>query len=52
MIENRVQISNKRLEKMTCECGSSVCHGDISRHKKSKKLIDFMTNLQDHSFSQ
>jgi predicted GIY-YIG superfamily endonuclease len=34
-------------KKITCECGSSVVCCTLTRHKKSKKHIDFMSNSQN-----
>ena len=35
--QNKDNISTQRNTKVTCECGSVVAHGNLSRHKKSKK---------------
>ena len=41
--ENKKEISDKRKVKITCECGSVVRKAEISRHKKSKKHQDFIS---------
>lgn len=41
---NRDKILEKRKEKITCECGSIVFKNNLSRHKKSKKHINFINN--------
>ena len=39
--EYKEQIAEKRNEKIECDCGSIVCKGDLSRHKKTKKHKNF-----------
>lgn len=34
----------KHREKITCDCGSIICIGALSRHKKSKRHLDFIEN--------
>lgn len=37
--ENRELISQKKKEKVECECRSVVCKNDLSKHKKTKKHL-------------
>jgi len=39
--ENKEKIKEKFSEKITCECGSIVRKGDISKHRKSLKHIAY-----------
>ena len=41
---NKDKIKTRVSAKITCECGCVICHGDIARHRKSKKHIDLMNN--------
>jgi len=41
---NKHKIKTRVGEKITCECGSVICHGEKSRHRKTKKHIDLMNN--------
>ena len=34
--------ADKIREKITCECGSIICNGELSRHKKTKKHLYFI----------
>lgn len=34
---NKKTIIEKQGERVTCECGASVCRGHMTRHKKTKK---------------
>ena len=43
--KNKQQIAEYNKEKITCECGSLVSNINLSRHKKSKKHIEFTSNL-------
>ena len=40
---NKDKIQAKKAEKINCECGSSVCRDNLSRHKRTKKRILFQT---------
>lgn len=40
-------IKDKLLEKITCECGSIIRKGEISRHNKAIKHQKFIENQQD-----
>lgn len=35
---------NKRMEKITCNCGSTICKTETLRHNKSQKHINFILN--------
>ena len=41
---NKAKILEKQKEKITCECGAVVCKYNLTRHKKSKKHINFINN--------
>jgi hypothetical protein len=38
------EISEKRKEKITCECGSEIRKSDIAQHRKTKKHINLLSN--------
>ena len=42
---NKEKIKNKKAEKITCECGVELRKDHLSRHKNTKKHIDFTSNL-------
>ena len=42
---NKDKISEKKKVKITCECGSVVRKGEKSKHLKTKKHIDYISNL-------
>jgi hypothetical protein len=37
--EHKVEIAEKRKQKITCECGSVICKGDKYKHLKTKKHL-------------
>ncbi len=37
---NREKIKAQRSEKITCECGKTICRSDLARHKKSQFHIN------------
>jgi len=37
----------KKNEKMTCECGSIVCKGALSLHKKTKKHLNYINSINE-----
>lgn len=39
---NKEKIKENNKEKITCECGSIICKGVLSKHKKSKKHFNLM----------
>jgi len=41
---NKEQISEKKAEKKTCECGCIIARTCISRHRKTKKHINLLEN--------
>ena len=41
---NKDKIKAHIRAKITCECGCVICHGEKSRHRKTKKHIDLMNN--------
>ena len=43
--DNKDKISEKKKEKIMCECGSITSKNNILRHKKSNKHIALMENL-------
>jgi hypothetical protein len=40
--QNREMINEKKKEKITCECGSSIARAHLARHRQSKKHQDFI----------
>ena len=42
--ENKEQILKKQKEKINCVCGSCFQKGDLSKHNKTKKHIEFINN--------
>ena len=42
--ENKPEILQKMAIKINCVCGSFSCKGNLSRHEKSKKHIEFINN--------
>ena len=42
-LENKTTILEKQKEKITCECGLIVRKQGISRHKKSKKHLNYIS---------
>jgi len=44
---NKEKVSAKNAEKITCECGASVSHGSISRHRKTDKHIKLMEDQNE-----
>jgi hypothetical protein len=44
--DNKDKISEKALEKVTCECGCMCTRASIARHRKTKKHIQRMEQLQ------
>jgi hypothetical protein len=38
---NIIKIDERRRQRITCECGSVTSRGDITKHYKSQKHIDF-----------
>lgn len=44
--ENSDKINERFRERVMCDCGSSVSHVNISRHKKSKKHLAFLSNSE------
>ena len=43
--KNKDTIKEQRKTKITCECGSIICHSELSRHKKSLKHISYIQSL-------
>jgi hypothetical protein len=42
--DNKDQIKEKRKKKYTCECGSTICKSDKTKHSKTKKHIIFLNS--------
>jgi len=42
--KNKEKIFNYKKQKITCECGSIICKGDLSKHIKTKKHQKFLEN--------
>lgn len=42
-----LRISLWKKEKMTCECGAIICKGSQERHKKTKKHLMQLKNIED-----
>jgi len=40
---NKEKLSEKRKEKITCECGCIVAKSSLTRHKKNKKHINLLS---------
>ena len=43
--EKKKQIKEKQKIKIECECGSKICKGDLSKHLKTKKHINYINNI-------
>jgi len=43
-IENKEQINASKTEKIKCECGCLTSRSHLSRHRKTKKLIELMND--------
>ena len=41
---NKETVLEKQSKRFECECGSIICCGDKSRHFKSKKHLNFISN--------
>jgi hypothetical protein len=39
-------INDKQREKITCECSCKICKNYLSRHLKTKKHIDYLSNTK------
>jgi hypothetical protein len=44
---NKDYIKAYKSKPHNCECGKVICHDEISRHKKSKHHINFMSETQE-----
>jgi hypothetical protein len=44
-IKNKETISKQRSTKIKCECGSTICKGDILKHKQTQKHQRFIQSL-------
>jgi len=42
---NKDKIREHKKEKNTCECGCIVTYGNLPRHKRSQKHIEFINNI-------
>ena len=42
--ENKEKINAYRSEKILCECGLTISRGSLTRHKETKKHLDFLEN--------
>ena len=45
-IDNAVKIREKKNERITCECGCEISYGNSSSHRKTKKHINLMKNME------
>ena len=45
--KNKDEINEYRREKVLCECGFLSCRGNLTRHKQTKKHLDFLENKKD-----
>ena len=43
---NKEQIKERNREIITCECGCKIRRGDISRHRRTKKHLNLMSNKE------
>jgi hypothetical protein len=43
---NKDKLNEKRREKYECDCGSTICKGERSRHQKSKKHQEYIKTLE------
>jgi hypothetical protein len=41
----KTQTLKRKAEKITCECGATICIGGISIHKRSQKHIKYFDKL-------
>jgi hypothetical protein len=46
--KNKERIKEHKSKKVTCECGSVICHDGLSLHRKSKKHIAFITHTPNN----
>ena len=44
--KNKDKIRKQQKEKITCECGSIICKGEITKHKKTIKHEELMKTIQ------
>ena len=42
--KNKQRISERKKEKIECDCGSIVCRGDIAKHNRTKKHSNYKLN--------
>jgi hypothetical protein len=47
--KNREKITEYMRRKVTCECGCDVCFGALCSHRKSKKHVKNLENLEKMS---
>ena len=45
--KNKERQKEYNKEKITCECGSIICKGDLSKHKKTKKHFNLMKQKEN-----
>jgi len=38
------EFKKRQLEKVSCECGAIVCRAGLSKHKKSKRHVAWVTD--------
>ena len=43
--KNKEKIKEQRSEKITCECGKTICRNDLARHKKSQYHINNVSQI-------
>lgn len=41
---NKIQILEKKLEKIICECGMELCKSSLAAHRKSKQHLNIMNH--------
>jgi len=48
--ENKEKIKQTKHQPHVCECGKTICHGEISRHKKTQHHLKYtITKLSQQS---
>ena len=43
--DNKEKIKEQRREKITCECGKTICRHDLARHKRSQYHINNVSQI-------
>ena len=43
---NKEKISERRKEKVLCECGSNLRKSDLAKHRKTKKHLEYLESIE------